>query len=61
MVTDAAVTKTYVFVRQLPIPKLNEFAIVSNLQALQHSYRNNILPSFLLISLKTLKPYLIHT
>ena len=64
MATEAVVPKTHVFPRQLHIPKSNEFATISNLQALQHSYQNNKLSSLISVSREHLKhnsPYSTHT
>ena len=61
MATNAVVTETTRIHYRSHISKLNEFATESNVQALQHNYRNNIIPYFWLISPRTHNPYFKHT
>ena len=61
MATNAVVTETMRIHDRSHISKLNEFATESNFQALQHNYRDNIIPYFQLISPRTHKPYFKHT
>ena len=61
MAANAVVTETTRIHDRSHISKLNKFATESNVQALQHNYRDNSIPYFRLISPRTHKPNFKHT